>query len=83
MSFGMCYKWQKPLIEPYLQHHNVNCYLFGTYKGVVWDHNCLSAILNGERRFLSSGEEFNYDGTNNEDCYIFDNIISPEPWSRN
>ena len=75
-------EWQKPLIEPYLQHQKVNCYSFGTCEKVVRDYNYLSTILNGERRFLSSGVEFRYDGTDNEDYYVVDNKIRPAPWSK-
>ncbi len=72
--------WQKPIIEEYKKSRLTECCSFGYVDADLEECDILSIILNGERRFSESGEEFRYDGTDEEDYFIdADGQILPVP----
>lgn len=74
--------WQKPIVEEYKKLQNAETCSFRSRCVIPQDCDVLSAIMNGNRRYLISGEEFKYDGTDAKDYFFDENHQKhPAPWS--
>lgn len=78
------YDWQPDLVKPYEEiGYQLKNRLLSSSSFLPVNCDILLAIRNGEEHYHSSGEEYRYDGTDEDDTYVDKNgQFCIAPWSK-